>query len=184
MNLVEVFNGTRVALDCEAVALLVARVLEAEEVYDAELSVLFVGERRMRALNREHRGKDEVTDVLSFPLEDADEESASDDGPVGPAAGRAAGSAEVDDRRAYEAADEVEPPAPPRLLGDVVVCARQALRQARADSLPPAFELAVLLAHGTLHLLGYDHEVDAGEMALRQAEVLELVAWEGLVVSA
>jgi ssRNA-specific RNase YbeY (16S rRNA maturation enzyme) len=39
----------------------------------------------------------------------------------------------------------------------------------------------VLLAHGTLHLLGYDHEVDAGQMALRQAEVLELVAWEGLV---
>ena len=166
MNLVEVFNGTRAELDCEAVALLVARVLEAEEVYDAELSVIFVGERRIRALNREHRGKDEVTDVLSFPLEDAD------------------GGAEVDDRRAYEAADEVEPPAPPRLLGDIVVCARQALRQARADSLPPAFELAVLLAHGTLHLLGYDHEVDAGEMALRQAEVLELVAWEGLVVSA
>ncbi len=160
MNLVEVFNGTRVDVDCEAVALLVARVLEAEAVHDAELSVIFVGERRIRALNREHRGKDEVTDVLSFPLEDADEE--------------------LDDRRA----DEATPPAPPRLLGDVVVCARQALRQARADSLPPAFELAVLLAHGALHLLGYDHEVDAGEMALRQAEVLELVAWEGLLVSA
>jgi rRNA maturation RNase YbeY len=173
VNFVEVFNGTRVELDCEAVALLVARVLEAEEVYDAELSVIFMGERRIRRLNREHRGKDEVTDVLSFPLEDADE------GLGGPA-----GGAVVDDRRAYEAADEVEPPAPPRLLGDVVVCARQALRQARADALPPAFELAVLLAHGTLHLLGHDHEADAGEMALRQAEVLELVAWEGLLVSA
>ncbi len=174
MNLVEVFNGTRVALDCEAVALLVARVLEAEEVYDAELSVIFVGERRIRALNRDHRGKDEVTDVLSFPLEDADEEPRRE----------AKRPERVDDRRAYEAADGAEPPGPPRLLGDIVVCARQALRQARADSLPPAFELAVLLAHGTLHLLGYDHEVDAGEMALRQAEVLELVAWEGLLVSA
>ena len=160
MNLVEVFNGTRVDVDCEAVALLVARVLEAEAVRDAELSVIFVGERRIRALNRDHRGKDEVTDVLSFPLEDADEEPAG------------------------VAADEDGPPDPPRLLGDVVVCARQALRQARADSLPPAFELAVLLAHGALHLLGYDHEVDAGEMALRQAEVLELVAWEGLLVPA
>jgi len=160
VNLVEVFNGTRVDVDCEAVALLVARVLEAEAVHDAELSVIFVGERRIRALNREHRGKDEVTDVLSFPLEDADEEPAG------------------------VAADEDGPPDPPRLLGDVVVCARQALRQARADSLPPAFELAVLLAHGALHLLGYDHEVDAGEMALRQAEVLELVAWEGLLVPA
>ena len=43
--------------------------------------------------------------------------------------------------------------------------------------------MAVLLAHGTLHLLGYDHETDAGQMALRQAEVLELVDWEGLVVA-
>jgi probable rRNA maturation factor len=66
----------------------------------------------------------------------------------------------------------------------VVICARQALRQARADGLPPALELAVLLAHGTLHLLGYDHEADAGQMALRQAEVLELVSWEDLLVSA
>ena len=158
MNLVEVFNRTRVSVDEEAVARLVARVLETEGVDNAESSVELVGERRIRALNAEHRGKDQVTDVLSFPLEDAGEGA-------GPAA---AGG----------------PAGPPRLLGDVVVCARQALRQARADSLPPAFELAVLLAHGTLHLLGYDHEVDAGEMALRQAQVLELVAWEGLLVPA
>ena len=156
MNLVEVFNRTRVSVDEEAVARLVARVLEAEVVGSAELAVEFVGERRIRALNAEHRGKDEVTDVLSFPLEDAGE------GP-GPAAGGPAG--------------------PPRLLGDVVVCARRALRQARDDSLPPALELAVLLVHGVLHLLGYDHETDAGQMALRQAELLELVDWEALVVA-
>ena len=96
--------------------------------------------------------------MLSFPLEEAGE------GAGLAAAGGSAG--------------------PPRLLGDVVVCARQALRQARADSLPPAFELAVLLVHGTLHLLGYDHEIDAGQMALRQAELLELVDWEALVVAA
>jgi probable rRNA maturation factor len=64
-----------------------------------------------------------------------------------------------------------------------VICSRQAVRQARSDGLPPAFELAVLLVHGALHLLGYDHEVDAGHMALRQAEVLELVEWEGLVAA-
>jgi len=157
MNLVEVFNRTRVSVDEEAVARLVARVLEAEGVNNAEASVEFVGERRIRALNAEHRGKDEVTDVLSFPLED------TGDGPGPAAAGGPAG--------------------PPRLLGDVVVGARRALRQARADSLPPALELAVLLVHGTLHLLGYDHETDAGQMALRQAELLELVDWEALVVA-
>ena len=72
---------------------------------------------------------------------------------------------------------------PPLLLGDIVICARRALDQARRDDLPASFEVAVLLAHGALHLLGYDHETDAGQMALRQAEVLELVDWEGLVVA-
>jgi probable rRNA maturation factor len=68
------------------------------------------------------------------------------------------------------------------MLGDIVVCARRALAQAAEDDLPPSLEVAVLLAHGTLHLLGYDHETDAGQMALRQAGILELVEWEGIVV--
>ena len=71
---------------------------------------------------------------------------------------------------------------PPRLLGDVVVCARQALRQARADDLPPAFEVSLLVVHGLLHLLGHDHEVDAGQMALRQAELLQQIDWESVLV--
>ncbi len=176
MNLVEVVNRTRVTVDEDVAARLVAAVLTAEGVHGAELAVEFVGERRIRALNREHRGRDEVTDVLSFPLEDAP------DGPAGTAAGGPAPAAEAG---AGGASDEAAAAAdgPPRLLGDIVICARQAVRQARADDLPPALELAVLLAHGALHLLGYDHEVDAGQMALRQAEVLEQVEWEGLVVA-
>jgi probable rRNA maturation factor len=162
VNLIGVFNGTRVAVNDEAVARLVARVLEAEGVRGAEVDVELVGERRIRTLNAEYRDRDEVTDVLSFPLEEA---QVGKTRPPGAQAGPP------------EAAD------PPRLLGDIVICARRALRQARADGLPPALELAVLLAHGTLHLLGYDHEVDAGRMALRQAEVLELVDWEALVVT-
>ncbi len=152
MSEVDVFNATRLAIDGEAVASLVARVLEAERVGNAELAVEFVGERRIRELNREHRRRDEITDVLSFPLEEAGEATDPDD-------------------------------PSPRLLGDIVICSRQAVRQAQGDDLPAAFELAVLLVHGTLHLLGYDHEVDAGQMALRQAEVLELVAWEGLIAA-
>jgi rRNA maturation RNase YbeY len=176
VSLVEVVNRTRVLVDEEAVARLVATVLALEGVDGAELAVEFVGERRIRALNREHRGRDEVTDVLSFPLEDAPESVV--DARVGDGAARdvVAGAGAVEDHGSGL-------DAPPRLLGDIVICARQALRQARADDLPPALELAVLLAHGTLHLLGYDHEVDAGQMALRQAEVLERVEWEGLVVA-
>ncbi len=159
---VEVVNRTRVDIDAGAVATLVEVVLAAEGASGAEVGVTFVGERRIRALNREHRGRDQVTDVLSFPLEDA-EEAEGTAGAAPGAAGAATGGG------------------PPRLLGDVVVCARQALRQARADGLPPGVELAMLLVHGTLHLLGYDHEADAGAMALRQAELLEQVRWEALV---
>ena len=132
-------------------------MLAAEGAAGAEVGVTFVGDGRIRALNRDYRGRDEVTDVLSFPLEDADQ------GPGGERGRR---------RRAAAAG-------PPRLLGDVVVGARQALRQARADGLPPSAEVAVLLVHGALHLLGYDHETDAGQMALRQAELLEDVALGG-----
>ena len=167
MNLIEVINGTRQEVDNEAVARLVSRALEAEGVDGAELTVEFVGERRIRGLNGEYRGRDEVTDVLSFPLEDAD----------APAGSQATPAARPDARPRPRLVVE----GPPRLLGDVIVCARQALRQARADGLPPAFELAVLLVHGALHLLGYDHEVDAGQMAVRQAEILELVDWEALL---
>jgi phosphate starvation-inducible PhoH-like protein len=153
VNLVDVRNGTRVAVDVDAVARLVGAVLDAEGVSGAELAVEFVGESRIRALNARYRDRDQVTDVLSFPLEEAGEE-------VAPAA---AGDA------------------PPRLLGDVVVCARQALRQARGDDLPAALEVSLLVVHGVLHLLGYDHDVDAGQMALRQGELLETVDWESVL---
>jgi probable rRNA maturation factor len=170
VNVVEVVNGTRTTIDEELVARLVAKVLEEEGVRGAEVAVTFVGERRIRALNREHRGRDEVTDVLSFPLEEWET--------------RAPGAASP----APDLGDVVEAvvsgkSGPPLLLGDIVVCLRRALDQARGDDLPPSLEVAVLLAHGTLHLLGYDHETDAGQMALRQAEVLELVDWEGIVVA-
>ena len=84
MNVVEVVNATRTAIDEELVARLVARVLEEEDVRGAEVAVTFVGERRIRELNREHRGKDEVTDVLSFPLEDWEAGDADGDGAGAP----------------------------------------------------------------------------------------------------
>ena len=177
MNVVEVVNGTRTAVDEELVARLVARVLDAEGVRGAEVAVAFVGEARIRALNREHRGLDEVTDVLSFPLEEWETPAA---GTASPAAGAASAAPDLGD---VAEASVAGTGGPPLLLGDIVICARRALEQARGDDLPPSLEVAVLLAHGTLHLLGYDHETDAGQMALRQAEVLELVDWEGIVVA-
>jgi probable rRNA maturation factor len=184
MNVVEVANGTRTPIDDELVARLVARVLEEEGVAGAEVSVTFVGEARIRELNREHRGKDEVTDVLSFPLEEWEPVEETVDGAGRAAQAQAVVAASVAPDLG-EVAEAVLSGAsgPPLLLGDIVICVRRALRQAAGDDLPPSLELAVLLAHGALHLLGYDHETDAGQMALRQAEVLELVEWEGIVVA-
>jgi probable rRNA maturation factor len=112
---------------------------------DAELSVLLVGDRRIRTLNREWRGKDAATDVLSFPLS--------------------------------------EPPGIGPLLGDVVISLDTALRRAKDEGRPVAAELDRYLAHGILHLLGYDHErpADARRMAAREEE---LARGEGLVGAA
>ena len=184
MNVVEVVNGTRTAVDEEFVARLVARVLDEEGVHGAEVAVTFVGERRIRDLNREHRGHDEVTDVLSFPLEDWGAGDPTADGAGASGAAQAAAVASLAPDLGEVAAAVIAGTAgPPLLLGDIVICTRRALDQARGDDLPPSLEVAVLLTHGALHLLGYDHETDAGQMALRQAEVLELVDWEGIVVA-
>jgi probable rRNA maturation factor len=112
---------------------------------DAELSVLLVGDRRIRSLNREWRGEDAATDVLSFPLS--------------------------------------EPPGGGPLLGDVVISWETAARRAREGGRPVAEELDRYLAHGILHLLGFDHERpgDARRMAAREAE---LARSEGLVGAA
>ena len=144
----------------------------------------FVGEKRIRELNREYRAKDEVTDVLSFPLEEWEAGDPTTDGAGAPGEAEAVVIAALaPDLGEVAEAAIAGTGGPPLLLGDIVICARRALEQARGDDLPPSLEMAVLLAHGTLHLLGWDHETDAGQMALRQAEVLELVDWEGLVVA-
>jgi probable rRNA maturation factor len=98
--------------------------LAAAGVGDGHLSVELVDAERIRDLNREHRARDRPTDVLSFPIDGADE---------------AAG---------------------PRELGDVVIC------PARTENLQAA------VVHGVLHLCGYDHETDDGEMLALQAQIL------------
>ena len=91
---------------------------------EGHLSVELIDEARIRDLNREHRGRDEPTDVLSFPI----------DG-VGPTAG-------------------------PRELGDVVICPEHTA------------DLIEATVHGVLHLCGYDHETDDGEMLALQSDIL------------
>jgi probable rRNA maturation factor len=104
---------------------LVAISLASADVEDGHVAVEFVDADRIRDLNREHRGKDSPTDVLSFPIdEDGDE------------------------------------PAGARELGDVVICPEH------------AEDLREAVIHGTLHLVGMDHETDDGEMLALQRELL------------
>jgi probable rRNA maturation factor len=180
---IEVVNLTRLAIDPAEVTRLLGGVLESEGVTAGELGVRFVGARRMRELNRDYLGHDEVTDVLAFPLE-GDEAPAGVDG-LG-SGGLGSGDLGSDDPEpdgaglGDDAADDAATDMP-RLLGDVVVCSRRAATQALAAGTPLAFEIAMLLVHGTLHVLGYDHERDAGEMALRQARHLDDASWEHLL---
>ncbi len=73
MVAVEVENRSGISVDAEAAASLAREVLAAEGVDDGELGVAFVGPEEMRDLKREHLGIDEVTDVLSFPIDGRDE---------------------------------------------------------------------------------------------------------------
>ena len=139
---------------------LAERVLEAEGMRgDTELSMLFVDEVSMADLNKRFRNEEGATDVLAFPIdEDAVEGGRSpDSGGPGPGA------------------TTPEPYEIPIVLGDVVVCPLVAQRNAPAHAGTYDDELALLVVHGILHLLGMDHADDreAAVMEQRERELLD-----------
>lgn len=97
-----------------------------------DVAVLLTGDKQIRRWNREFRGKNKPTDVLSFPA-----------APV----------------------EGIDGPMPAALAGDLAISLETADRQAAEQRHTLLEELKVLLLHGVLHLAGYDHEVDQGEMA-------------------
>jgi probable rRNA maturation factor len=128
-----------------------------------EVTVAFVGDTRMRTLNRAWRGADYATDVLSFPSVGPAEAGpyTGDGGP--PSRQRRSGTAGLE-----RGARSLEPERwtrEPAVLGDIVIATGVAARQAREAGHSTAKEWRVLALHGLLHLLGYDHERDAGAMA-------------------
>lgn len=125
-------------------------LLRAAGFPGAGLSLSFVGDRAMRRLNREHRGKDRPTDVLSFPLFEP-----------------------------FRVPPPNGAEGPEVLLGDVVISIDTAVRQARDYDAPLADELERLLIHGLLHLIGHDHE-QPGERRRMIREERRLAAAVGL----
>jgi len=115
---------------------------------EVEISVLFTDNGGIQELNREYRGVDAPTDVLSFPLATPEEIASA-------------------------------PPDVEMLLGDVVISVDTARAQARERGHPLKHEAALLLAHGILHLVGYDHgsEEETERMRRAEAEVVADVAY-------
>ncbi|MCL2108909.1 MAG: rRNA maturation RNase YbeY [Oscillospiraceae bacterium] len=132
-------------------------VLQAENIdYDTEVSILLTDNAEIRTLNREFRGKDAPTDVLSFPMN------------------------ELLPGQAREIFNELvkNPENGCVILGDIVINAELAEVQAREFNHSREREIAFLATHSMLHLLGYDHENDeAGEKIMRQkqTEILDSI---------
>ena len=98
-----------------------------------DVELVFVNDDEMRKINREHRGIDKATDVLSFPYEQV----------------------------------------PGGLMGSVVISTDTASRVASELGHSIECEIALLFLHGILHILGYDHEIDNGQMRGKEKEVIE-----------
>ena len=121
--MVEVINRQRrLKLDTEAWSTFADKALHAIGKSESSATIAFVSDKRIRELNRQFRGVDKATDVLSFPAE-----------------------------------EKVN-------LGDIAVSVDTAAMQAKDNGLTLEGEVAQLILHGLLHLCGYDHETDNGEM--------------------
>jgi probable rRNA maturation factor len=135
-------------------------VLAAEGVKgEAELSLLFVDEGAIADLNQRFLGKDGPTDVLAFPMDEEPAEGgrSPDSGGTGPGWVPS------------------EPDDMPTLIGDVVICPEVAHRNAPEHAGTYEDELALLVVHGILHLVGMDHTEDeeAEAMEKREQELLD-----------
>ncbi|KJS80381.1 MAG: hypothetical protein JM58_18795 [Peptococcaceae bacterium BICA1-8] len=117
----------------------------------AEISLVFRDDDGIQELNKEYRGKDMSTDVLSFALLETGE----------------------DELTIIDGEEEL-------LLGDIIISLETAWRQAQEYGHSLEREIAYLMVHGLLHLLGYDHMTDEDQVVMRRREE-ELLAAVGLV---
>jgi probable rRNA maturation factor len=124
---------------------------EAEGVTDGEVALTFVDDARIHELNREYRGIDRPTDVLSFAMQEGDEPDivfdGLEDGESDPFSG---------------------------MLGDIVISLERAKAQSEEYGHSLEREIGFLFVHGFLHLLGYDHQTAEEEavMFAKQEEIL------------
>jgi len=138
----------RALVDRGCIRKIVRQVLKAEQVAPPyQVSLVFTDAERVRQLNRDYRGIDQPTDVLAFYMHP---QKGSD-------------------------SSFALPPDGVTHLGEVIICYPQALAQATEQGHSLNRELALLVIHGVLHLLGCDHEEpqEAKKMRAREKELLE-----------
>ena len=131
------------SLNKEGILKIAGRILSLLEQTKAELSIMFVGDRRMKQLNTQYRGIRRTTDVLSF-----------------------------------ESSIPFIPDDADKVLGDIVISVPKAEAQAKEYGSGFHDEITRLLIHGTLHLLGYDHEqteYKARKMRKKEEELIDAV---------
>jgi probable rRNA maturation factor len=132
--------------DFSALYRAVEEELGITERYSVEL--LFVGEKRIKDTNRDFRGVDRVTDILSFPTTEV-----------------AAGTLPTAKAYPFEADEEGN-----LFIGSLMVCNKRVKQQAKEYGHSEERELNYLLCHGLLHLLGYDHMVEEDKRLMRAKE--------------
>lgn len=131
----------------------VEHTLEREGLQDpVEVGVVIADDETVQELNKDYRGLDETTDVLAFAFQTFGE------------------PATLTENGEISADGFIEPPQQPLNLGEVVVSYPQAKRQAAARGGRIAEEAALLVAHGVLHLLGYDHAEPLEERVMWQKQ--------------
>ena len=122
------------------------RILAELGLLDAELSLLFVNDLQIQALNQRYLRRDKPTNVLAFPMRKGEFSILH-----------------------------------PHLLGDIVISVEMAKRQSNRFGLNKMGMIILLMVHGVLHLIGYEHEGTkrgAREMAARQRELFQRVTQE------
>jgi len=145
MNIEAANRQRKYKVDLKSIKQNADKILSLCRAGDSELSILIVNNRAIRTLNRQYRGIDKPTDVLAFPA---------------PSVHRGEGRGEG---RLL------------RFLGDVVISMEKTHAQAAERGHSPDKEFKILLIHGILHLLGYDHEVSHTEARrMRRKEKLIL----------
>ena len=150
-------EGLEGSLDVAWLESVAAEVLLAENTDPgSELGLVITGQEKIRELNLVHLGEDEPTDVLSFPMlpESGDEE---------------------------DSGTFIVPPDGMSHLGEVIISCPQAIIQAEERGHSVQKEVATLIIHGVLHLLGYDHDEPEreGRMQARESEILARVEEKG-----